>query len=217
MGRKRDEIYGAALVVPFPESKSVSPSQSGAAGFCIPNIQINAAADVVTDNGALRAPCLHRYAMRVSKNTIHSKGLRVISCRRLREDDAMQKQSVAKLSAGARTQSIVGNQLRFHLPRCVFNPTKDLSRRITHHCVAAMCEAAKTVFVIAKMNRGRLKLPQERQPREEIVGHAFGVIRIVGVPPCSCPEGGHIDKIAKVQNGLRSVSLAEFQHCPGGP
>jgi hypothetical protein len=25
--------------------------------------------------------------------------------------------------------------------------------------------------VIAKVNRGRLKLPQERQPREEIVGH----------------------------------------------
>ena len=213
MGGKRNEIYGAALVVPFPESKTMSPSQSGAAGFCIPDRQINAAANVVTDNGALASPLLLRYAMRMPEHTRHPESFSVIAGRADVVENAMQKQCVAKFRASLRAQASIRNNIGAHFLGSVFNATKDLPRRITHHRVAAMREAAKPVLVIAKMNRGRLKLPQETQSREQIVGHAFSVVRIVGVASCSRPERGHIHKIPKVKNGLRGVSLAEGEHC----
>jgi hypothetical protein len=63
------------------------------------------------------------------------------------------------------------------------------------------------------VNYCRLKLTQERKASEQIVGHAFGAVWIVGVPPCSRPERGHVGEVAKVENRLRGVCLAEGEHC----
>jgi hypothetical protein len=95
MGGKGDEVNRAGLIVVFTERKSVSPSQRGAARFCIPDIQINAAADVVTDNGALAATSLLHNAMRMPENTIHAEGFRVIASSGHVVEDAMQKQRIA--------------------------------------------------------------------------------------------------------------------------
>jgi len=217
MWGKGDEVDRAGLIVVFAKRKAMRPSQRGAARFCIPDIQINAAADVVTDNGALASASLLHHAMRMPKNTIHAEGFRVIASSGHVVEDAMQEQRIAQLRASLRAQASIRNNIGAHFLGSVFNPPKDLPRRITHHRIAAMREAAKTVFVIAKMNRGRLKLPQERKPREEIVGHAFSVVRIVGVASRSRPERGHIGEVAKMKDGLRFVSLAEFEHCPGSP
>jgi hypothetical protein len=63
------------------------------------------------------------------------------------------------------------------------------------------------------MDYGRLKLTQERKASEEIVGHRLGMVWIVGVPPCPGPESGHVGEVAKVENRLGGVCLAEGKHC----
>jgi hypothetical protein len=80
-----------------------------------------------------------------------------------------------------------------------------------------MRKAAQSILMVAEMNDGWLKLAQETQSREQIIGHAFRAVRIIGIPSCSCPECGHIGEVAKMKDGLRFVSRAEFQHCPGSP
>jgi hypothetical protein len=55
VGRKRDEVNGAGLIVVFAIRKAVGPSQRGSSRFCIPDIQIEAAADVIANDRTLRS------------------------------------------------------------------------------------------------------------------------------------------------------------------
>jgi hypothetical protein len=76
VGRKRDEVNGAGLIVVFAIRKAVGPSQRGSSRFCIPDIQIEAAADVIANDRTLRSSLLLRDSVRVTKNATSQASLR---------------------------------------------------------------------------------------------------------------------------------------------
>ncbi len=217
MGGKGDEIDRAGLIVVFAESKAMRPSQRGAARFCIPDIQINAAADVVTDNGALASALFLRDSVRMPEHARHPQCFSVIAGRADVVENAMQKQCVAKFRASLRAQASIRNDLRLHFLGSIINLAKDLTRRVAHNRVTAVREAAKPVLVISEMNHGRFQLLQEAQSRKQVIGHAFRAVGVIGIASRPGAKRGHVGKVAEVQDGRGFVSLAEFEHCPGGP
>ena len=212
-GGEGDEVDCAGLIVVFPESKAVGPSQCGASVLGVADIEVDAAPDVVANDRTLRAALLLRDSVGVTKHARHPKCLGVIAGGRHRENDPVQKQRVAKLRASLWAHTRIRNYLRFHFLRRVTYLCQHLSRRVADDRVAAMGQTAKTILVIPEVDHGRLKLAQELQASEQVVGHALGTVGVVGVAPRPGTQRGHVAEVPEVQDGLRVVGFAESEHC----
>jgi len=212
MRGERDEVHGGRRVAILAKGKAMRPAKGLTATFGIADIKPDAATDIVANHRPLRACLLLGYPVRVTKNTIHAQRLGVIARGGDVVKNSMQKERVAQLRAGGRTQAIVGQELGLHRLRRVLDLAKHTPSRIAHHGIARVRQTTKPILVVAQVNVRRLQLAEKAKPGQQIVHDIRRPVWIIRIPPSARAQRGHVRKISKMQTSVRLIRRAEFQH-----